>query len=130
MQFQVNTSEGPLVFERQFVPKGKLVIRQGDKGSEAYLIQSGEVTVYSEADGKRTVLGALGAGEIFGEMALFNEGRRAASVEVDEDCSLIVITRKILEEKIKRSDPTIQAIVRMAIRRLDEKNKNISGHTH
>jgi CRP-like cAMP-binding protein len=115
----------PVVLDRKFIAKGTVIIREGEQGAVAYLVQSGQVQVYSEAGGKKTVLGILGPGEIFGEMALFNEGLRTASVQALEDCNVVTITRQSLEEKLKKSDPTIRAIVRMAFERLDGGNKAI-----
>jgi CRP-like cAMP-binding protein len=118
----------PVILDRRSVGEGFVVMREGEAGTVAYLIQSGRVEAYSEIEGKRVSLGILGPGEIFGEMALFNDGKRTASVQALEDCNLILITRQSLEEKLRKTDPTIRAIVRMAFHRLSGGNKVIAGH--
>ena len=70
-------SKDTIILERRFVPEGTLVMRQGEEGYSAYLIQSGSVGIYSEQDGRKVELARLQAGQIFGEMALiFDEPRK------------------------------------------------------
>lgn len=113
-----------VILERRFVPKGRVIIKEGDEGYSAYLIQSGEVEIYSKNEEDQEVsLAKLGTGEICGEMALISDGIRTASVRTVQDCNLVIITRAAFEEKLKRSDTTIQAVVQMLIRRIVSSNK-------
>ncbi len=119
----MNTSFADSVFERRVVPKGTVVVRQGDFGDEAFLIQSGAVSVHAEDhNGARVDLGQLDAGQIFGEMALIAGGLRSATVETLDDCTLIVITRDTLKNKLSKSDATIRAITAMLMKRLQQGN--------
>ncbi len=114
-----------VILERRFVPKGSIFIKQGDEAYSAYLIQSGCVSVYSKNDGEVHELAQLGAGEICGEMSLVSDGPRIASVKALEDCNLIVITRTAFEEKLRKIDPTIYAILKMLIARLKNLNETV-----
>lgn len=114
-----------MILERRYVPKGKIIIKEGDVGYSAFLIQSGSVRVYSELGDKVTELAELGVGEICGEMALIDEDARSASVQALEDCNLIMITRSAFDEKLRNSDATIQAIVKMLIKRIKMANNGI-----
>ncbi len=116
-----------VILERRFVPKGSIFIKQGDEAYSAYLIQSGSVSVYSKVNDDVHELAQLGAGEICGEMALVNDGPRIASVKAIEDCNLIVITRTAFEEKLRKVDPTIYAIIKMLIERLKNLNETVVG---
>lgn len=107
-----------IILERRFVPAGTLVMRQGDQGNSAYLLQSGSVSVFTEYEGKKIELAKLEMGQIFGEMALIFDEPRTASVMALEDCNLIVITRQTFKQKLDRSDPTIRAIVVMLTQRI------------
>lgn len=65
-------------------PAGTFIIREGDNGSEIFVIISGKVRVFK---GNRT-LAVLLPGEIVGEMgALVNEDR-CANVMATEECTL------------------------------------------
>lgn len=110
------------VLERRFIAKDQIVIKEGDFGHQAYLIQSGEMAVYLTRDGQEVEVARLGPGEIVGEMALVFDGPRTASVKAVADASLIVISRIMFEEKLADSDPTIRAIVSMLSRRIVEGN--------
>ena len=110
-------------FERRVAKKGEVIVRQNDYGSQAFLVQSGAVRVYTEdGHGSRVELGTLDAGQIFGEMSLIAGGLRNATVEAVDDCTLIVITRDTLNVKLKKSDPTIRAIAGMLMKRLQQGN--------
>ncbi len=114
-----------VILERRFVPKGSVIIKEGEEAYSAYLIQSGKVGVYTLKDGRQVQLAELGMGEICGEMALIGEDSRAANVKTLEDCNLIVITRSAFEEKLRHSDPTIRAVMHMLIKRLKTSNADI-----
>jgi CRP-like cAMP-binding protein len=111
-----------MILERRFVPKGSTIIRAGDPGNSAFLIQSGLVRVYVEYDDRQVDLARLAAGQIFGEMALVFDEKRTATVEALEDTNLITITRAMLEEKLHKSDPTVRAIVPMLMKRIVQSN--------
>lgn len=122
----VMATHDTIILERRFIPEGTLVMRQGDQGNCAYLIQSGKVVVYSEKNDKKIQLAELGVGEIFGEMALVFDEPRSASVKATEDTNLIILTRESFKHKLSRTDPTIKAIVGMLIKRVNIANDKIS----
>lgn len=118
------------VLERRFVAKGTVIIKEGETGNSAFLIQSGAVKVFVAYEERHIELAQLGPGQIFGEMALVFDEKRTASVEALEDSNLIVITRQTLEEKLRKSDPTIRAIVPMLMKRIIQTNNALlSRHT-
>ncbi|MCB1591694.1 MAG: cyclic nucleotide-binding domain-containing protein [Alphaproteobacteria bacterium] len=118
-----------VILERRFVSAGSILISEGDEAHNAYLIQSGSVSVFTKTgEGKEVELARLGVGEICGEMALFNEKRRSASVRVTEDANLIIISKAALKEKLENSDPTIKAVVNMLIKRLGAGNMLVTGN--
>ncbi|MBX3186261.1 MAG: Stp1/IreP family PP2C-type Ser/Thr phosphatase [Labilithrix sp.] len=68
---------------------GQVVIREGDKGDELFIVLSGKVNVSRGGE----TLTRLGAGEHFGEMALIRAVPRSATVSSDGGAELIVIRR-------------------------------------
>ena len=68
---------------------GDEVIRQGEQGDTAYIIQAGRVEIIK--GGKK--LGELGAGEFFGEIALVSDTARTATVRCLTACELTVLSR-------------------------------------
>ena len=60
--------------------KGDILYLQGDEGDRLYLIVSGTVRISaSSADGRELNLNSLGPGEVMGEIALLDGGRRTAT---------------------------------------------------
>ncbi len=117
------SSKDKTIYERRVYPAGKMIVREGEEGAAAYLLQSGSVRVFScDENGHEVEFAKLGSGQIFGEMALVYDTPRTASVQSVEDCSVIVITRTTFQEKLTRTDPTIRAIVEMLARRIIDTN--------
>lgn len=116
-----------VILERRFVPRGATVMKEGEPGTCAYLIQSGTVRIVTknQEDGREVELARLGAGQIFGEMALIFDGPRTASVQAAEDCNLIILTRESFRHKLNKSDPTIKAIIEMLTRRIIDSNNTL-----
>ena len=102
--------------------KGMVIIREGEKGNCAYLVQSGRVRVTVSKQGKQVELAQMGAGEIFGEMSLIKDSMRNATVEAMIDSNLIVLTRGFIDQKLAKSDPTIRALLPMLMKRLEQTN--------
>ncbi|CAK0909380.1 unnamed protein product, partial [Prorocentrum cordatum] len=74
---------------------GSLVIKQGDPGTEFFVIKSGEASVKVTTDGVTKVLATLKPGDYFGESALLRDEPRAASVAAETN----LVTFKIGREK-------------------------------
>ena len=84
---------------RTYAP-GTGIIQEGAQGDEAYIILEGRCRVYKEIEGEFTELRIMGEGEAFGEVALFADLPRTASVEAVGQVKLMVISRKQLEQEM------------------------------
>jgi len=78
------------VRDRIFQP-GEYVLREGEPGDELFVIQSGTVEVLRDLgqDLARKVA-TLGAGDVFGELALLRSGRRHASIRATGSSAVLV----------------------------------------
>jgi CRP/FNR family transcriptional regulator, cyclic AMP receptor protein len=71
------------------VPRGHVVFREGDPGDRLFVVLDGKVKIWRAApDGRENLLAVLGAGEMFGELSLFDPGPRTASVSAVTDSRL------------------------------------------
>lgn len=69
---------------------GDEIIRQGEEGETAYIIQTGRVEIIK--NGKK--VGELGTGDFFGEIALVSDTKRTATVRCLTACELTVLSRE------------------------------------
>lgn len=91
--------------------KGSRVFSEGEKGNCAYLIQSGKVRVTRESDGKESLLGEVGPGKMFGEMALISDAPRMATVSALEDTVLIPVPPEVFDSQLKSMDAMTKALL-------------------
>jgi CRP-like cAMP-binding protein/rhodanese-related sulfurtransferase len=78
------------IAETRVIPAGVVLFRRGDPGDGLWVVESGRVRVYLEAEeGVQTTLSEIGSGGSFGEMAVLTGEARSASVEtLEESCFL------------------------------------------
>jgi CRP-like cAMP-binding protein len=93
----------PTLYERfgRHFAAGDLLFREGDPGSEMFVIQSGRVQLTRRVRGRDAVLAVLPPGEFFGEMAIINRRPRNATATVVEDARLLVIDALTFEAMIR-----------------------------
>ena len=75
------------VAEEIEVPAGRVLIRQGDLGKEAFVIHEGRAKAAIRGKGSAK----LQPGDCFGEMALLHSAPRSATVTAETDMQLFVI---------------------------------------
>ena len=74
------------------LPKGSIIVDQGQTGKEAFIILSGTATVKRNS----RKIATLEAGAIVGELSLLDHGPRTATVICDTDCLVLVINQRNL----------------------------------
>ncbi|MBI4240794.1 MAG: cyclic nucleotide-binding domain-containing protein [Candidatus Rokubacteria bacterium] len=103
--------------------KGEVLFREGDPGQELFLIREGSVVISKPVMGRvEQVLARLGPGEFFGEMSLFDQSPRSATVQAEMETVLLSLDRDNLHQLIEVSPSTAAALfyqlVRVFIQRL------------
>ena len=84
---------------------GETLMRQGDKEDFMLVIQSGQVHVIAERDGGEVLVRTAGEGEILGEMALFEGGRRTATVRAAGEVRALRVDKKTFLQRV-HADPS------------------------
>jgi CRP/FNR family cyclic AMP-dependent transcriptional regulator len=76
--------------------RGVTIFSKGDPGNSLFAVISGTVKLsVSSADGRNAIFNLIGAGEIFGEIALLDElGTRSAGATANTNCEVFVIDRR------------------------------------
>jgi CRP/FNR family cyclic AMP-dependent transcriptional regulator len=85
------------------VPEGKQLIREGDRGSEFFVLLDGTVEVRKGGRKLRT----MGPGESFGEIALIAKTPRTATVVAKTPLRVLVITDRAFKSLLEQM-PQIQ----------------------
>jgi predicted Ser/Thr protein kinase len=75
------------------VSAGSTVVAEGDGGDAAYVIVAGQCAAYQVRASKEVKIRSMGLGEVFGEMAVFSDKPRTATVKAETDVELLVVTR-------------------------------------
>ena len=77
------------------VKRGATIFSRGDSGNSLYAVISGTVKMsISSVDGRSAIFNLIGAGEIFGEIALLDGLARTADAIANTNCELFVIDRR------------------------------------
>jgi CRP/FNR family transcriptional regulator, cyclic AMP receptor protein len=135
------------------IPRGQSVVCAGDRSDYVYLVLTGSLkVVVSDEDGREVILSILGQGELFGEMGMFDEQPRSASVTAVMPSDLVLIAkqdfRRIMQdnfdvcwrimsnlsERLRNADRKIESLALMDVygrvaRLLIEMSEDVGGET-
>jgi uncharacterized membrane protein len=119
---------GNRMTERKF-GAGETVFAQGDKGSSMYVVLSGAVQIFlppKEKGEDRVILKDARTGEYFGELSLFDDKPRSASVEATVETTLLELTREDFGDHLSKSKNAAMTILAEMAERLRETNAMLS----
>ena len=120
-------------FERQEHAAGDWLFRQGEPGDSLYVVESGTISVLIEtADGEAHVVRVYTAGAVLGEMALYMEGTRTASLRIETPSVLFRLDANGLKH-LQLRHPEVAgrfhaSIVKMISGRLDRSTRELRRH--
>ncbi len=111
---------------RRFSPN-QVIFREGDTSDTCYVVQTGHARAIREhPDGRAIALAHFGPGDIFGELAMFDDEKRSATVETLEEVEALAILGADMRRLI-REHPDIGVKLVIALgRRLREANERLA----
>ena len=87
--------------------RDEVIFREGDLGDTLHVIEKGRVLIQvSTARGDKATLSVRGPGDVVGELALFERGRRTATVIAMERTETLVLTHTSLN-RLREEDPRV-----------------------
>ncbi len=114
------------VGERSF-PAGTMIFNLGDPSDAMYIVADGHVNIHLPGeDSRRISLKDITRGEYFGELSLFDDKPRSASVLATTDVVLLELDRRGLSEYLDGRPRAAMAILKMMAERLRETNAMLS----
>jgi len=102
---------------------GEFIFKEGELGTEMYIVQEGQVEILKEITGAQKQLAVLDKGDFFGEMAILEDLPRTASARSMSAVKLLMINGSTFDQML-RSNPEISVrMMRKLSRRLRETDR-------
>jgi len=102
-----------------FYAKGNIIINEGDKIDNIYIIHKGKIKVYKiNLDGKEQILYILKDGDTFGENSIFKEQKATFYAEAIDDVKLCLLSREDFIRIISRNPEIALKIMNYLLERL------------
>lgn len=112
---------------RRAYRQGEAIFRMGDPGESMMLVELGEVRIsYPAPDGRAVVMGELGPGAVFGEIALLDGGPRSAEAVAATNCTLAVFERRVLIGMLQANWALTEAVLRLVCERLRRSDERMA----
>lgn len=94
--------------EWRYLSHGDLLIEQGVRGTDLYIVIMGRLRVEIEGeDGERSLIREIGSGEVTGELSLLLDTPRSANVTAVRDTLVAQLSRKAYSELVKRNPKSV-----------------------
>ncbi len=123
---QLKIARSASISQEHFGP-GEVIFKQGDHGDRVYIITKGEVEVAGEQPGKGEVIfRRQGPGECFGELALFSNAPRTATVRTLTSVDLLSMERGAFMAFVDHLPPVRKIFEQMAQERLERTKELLS----
>jgi CRP-like cAMP-binding protein len=114
---------------RRFGP-GEVIFREGDQSNTCYVVRSGHARAVREhADGRQLALATFGPGDIFGELAMFDDERRSATVEAIDALDVLAILGPDMRRLMLRRPQLAVALAASLARRLRTTNERLANQS-
>ncbi len=104
--------------------KGQTLFLEGEPGDRLYVILDGKVKLgHTSPDGRESLMAILGPGEMFGELSLFDPGKRAATATALTDASVLELSNEQLMPWLAGRPEVAAALLQALARRLRRTNE-------
>ena len=100
------------------VAGGETLIQQGETGEALYLLVSGRLRVYIEDSGTRRIVREIARGEVVGEMSLYTDAPRSATLVAIRDSVLVSLGKADFNHLLATRPEVSMALTRQIIQRL------------
>jgi len=106
------------------VPKGQALFHEGEPGDHMYVIVQGKVKLgQTSSDGRESLLGVLGPGEMFGELSLFDPGMRTSTAIALTDSVVLALGHDQLTPWLTGRPEVGAALLQALARRIRRTNE-------
>jgi CRP-like cAMP-binding protein len=111
---------------RSFAPH-QVIFREGDSSDTCYVVRSGHARAMREhVDGRTLALAHFGPGDIFGELAMFDDESRSATVETLDAVDAIALAGSDMRRLLRQHPDIAVKLVISLGRRLRDANERLA----
>ena len=107
--------------------KGDVLFREGEASESMYVIKSGKIAIMKTKGSSEILLAELGAGDMLGEMAFFDNKPRSAGAKAMVNSEVIELPFKALNAQFKTFPEWLKAIMRTVNTHLRNANTKIKN---
>ena len=114
------------VMTRLDLPKGKMLLRQGDPGDSMFLIVAGELEIFvKDADtGVEISIVTMGPFQYVGEMSLLTGDPRSANARAVKDTVVLQLTQERFDRIIEKIPAVPVALARLLAKRVGQASRS------
>ena len=105
------------------LPAGEFVFREGDLGTEMYIVHEGRIEILKRVQDGDRLLALLEKGDFFGEMSILEDLPRAASARAASDVKLLLINGTTFDQMLRTNPEIAVRMMRKLSRRLRETDR-------
>ncbi len=105
--------------------KGQLLFREGDASDAMYVLKKGRIAITKTKGESEIELATVAMGQIFGEMAFFDQKPRSANARALSDSEIIALPFKSLQAQFKLLPEWLKSMVKSINENLRDANKRI-----
>src|SRR5215813_5556959 len=108
----------------------QVIFREGDSSDTCYIVRSGHARAVREhVDGRTITLAHFGPGDIFGELAMFDDEKRSATVETLDAVEAVAIAGSDMRRLLRQHNDISAKLVTVLARRLRDANERLLRQT-
>jgi response regulator RpfG family c-di-GMP phosphodiesterase len=109
-------------------PSGATIFEEGDHGDCLHVVRSGTVKVVRTSGGAAVVLDVLGAGKVFGELAVLDSSPRTATLVAVDDTTTVVVDKDAIDHVLERHPVAVREMLGTVARSLTFAKEELARH--
>ncbi len=110
-------------------PAGTAIFCEGSPGYRAFIFQSGLVEISKVGAKGERVIGYVGGGEIFGELAPLDGEPRMASATAIKEPICVVMPENLLRARLAEADPFLRDLLFVMVRGMRQVTQDLLART-
>lgn len=107
--------------------RNDVILSEGDDANELFVVRSGRIAIVKRSpDGRESVLALMEAGDLFGEMSLFDDEPRSAGARALETSELLSVPYPPIKAVLEERPQLLWEVVALLSRRLRAENSALA----